>query len=75
MAKDRDPLFSGRIILEKQRIDRGGYINGGRMYVGVGEPIWRYYDEDMDVHGYVRGSNRKDAVSKLRAYFPRASFR
>jgi hypothetical protein len=64
MGRDSDPLetITGKVHLERVRLDRGGYDNGGA-YWGVGLPLWRVWNELGEA--FFRAPNRDAAKAKL----------
>ena len=51
--------LSGKVHLERVRLDNGGYDSTGK-YWGVGQPLYRAYD-DLDNDSYFRADNRDAA--------------
>lgn len=65
MGRSGSPLGSGRIRLQRVRLDSGGYDRGGA-YWGVGEPLWVAFDDEGG-EKYLRAPSREAAKTKLRA--------
>lgn len=51
-----------RLKTEKIRLSRQGYDKHGKYY-GVGEPLFRVYDDDYAVDKIVRAANASDAIA------------
>lgn len=62
MGRHSTPV-SGKVTLERMRIDSGGYDSGGA-YWGTGEPLWRAQDEDGNEQ-FFRAKDRKAAEAEL----------
>lgn len=66
-----------KITLHKERMDKGGYINKGRTYFGIGKPLYRwevdFSDGEWDA-GYIRASSREEAKQELLKKFPDGKF-
>lgn len=62
-----------KVSLQRVRINQGGYDDTGS-YWGVGQPLYRYSDEDGEIDNYVRAYNREDAKAVITARYPNAQF-
>lgn len=66
--------FTGRVYIQRQRINQGGYIAGG-VYFGHGDPLYYVMDEDCIWEDYIRASDRADAIEIVRKRYPLAQIR
>jgi hypothetical protein len=62
-----------KLYLERVSLNQGGYDSRGR-YWGIGQPLYRAYDDEGNVHEHVRGIDRDDAKAKMRAKYKNATF-
>ena len=69
MASNPEEPTKFKLHLERVRLDRGGYDSSGR-YWGIGEPLYRYYDDSGELDGHVRGVTRAAAKERLHRYYP-----
>ena len=61
------------MLLRHIRLDSGGYDSGGA-YWGIGQRLYGYAATDDSIHGFVRASDRADAIEQVRALYPNAKF-
>ena len=66
--------FTGRVYIQRQKINKGGYIAGG-IYFGHGDPLYYVMDEDCIWEDYIRASDRADAIEIVRKRYPLAQIR
>jgi len=66
--------YTGKVYIQKQRINNGGYIAGG-IYFGCGNPLYYVMDEDCIWEDYIRASDRADAVEQIRQRYPLAQIK
>lgn len=68
-------LKGERFTLLRIRVDRGGYINKGRHYFGIGgAPLYWWSSPKDGEAGYLRAKSRKEAMDKVRDIYPDAQF-
>lgn len=64
-----------KFMLQRIRLDSGGYANRGRHYFGVGMPLYWYMQEDENAtEDYIRARNRDHAKEIIREKYPKATF-
>jgi len=68
-----DPGYSGKLYLERIRLNRGGYTSRGQ-YFGVGQPLYRVTDEEGSIDHHIRARDRADAKTVVREMYPNAKF-
>lgn len=63
--------FTGRLYLQKVRIDSGGYDPNGT-YWGLGDPLYWCANEDNSIDYCFRALNRQEAKGKVLERYPKA---
>lgn len=78
--------FSGKLLLTRVRLDRGGYDEYGRYYGRdgydkygryYGTPLWKFENEefgDEAILHYIRAVDRAEAKRLAREMYPKARF-
>jgi len=68
---------AGKLVIERVRLNRGGYTSSGR-YFGGGAPLYRVMNDDSAdgvVDFYIRAASRASAGREVRSMYPHAVFR
>lgn len=65
--------FSGKLTLQRVRLDSGGYDPNGT-YFGTGAPLFWYASDDGEIDAVLRASDREAAKRKVSALYPKARF-
>lgn len=67
--------YTGKIGIERVRLNSGGYAPGGR-YFGRGAPLWEIVNEESggsgDVYFYIRAANKAAARALIQDAYPGA---
>lgn len=73
----RNRPFRKPFTLTRVRLDGGGYDRQGRYWGIIGQPLWRYHDNEddpeLEISDVVRGT-REEAKRKIRVLWPNARF-
>lgn len=62
------------VSLRRVYLDRGGYDSNGR-YFGIGDPLYIYSSEDMEIRDWVRARSRAEARAAVLRLHPDAKVR
>lgn len=65
--------FDKPLTLRKIRLDSGGYDPNGT-YFGTGTPLYWCASHDGNIDRTLRATSRNEAMSKVRAWYPLATF-
>ena len=65
--------FSGKLTLQRVRLDSGGYDSNGT-YFGMGAPLFWYASDDGEIDAVLRASDREAAKREIAALYPKARF-
>lgn len=60
------------VSIVRQRMDRGGYVDG--VYFGTGAPLFRLYSDDGIIDEHMRAGDREGVKRALRAKCPGVRF-
>lgn len=62
-----------KMHLAVHALNQGGYDRNGD-YFGLGVRLWKFWDDEGDVIGYVRNWSRSGAKAEVRSSYPAATF-
>ena len=63
-----------KLVLQKVRLDNGGYDANGTYFGWGGNPVYWYADSEGTIDACLRAPNRHDAKCQIRGKYPNARF-